>query len=156
MLDTADRAWAEALVGDYFGSTRVVSRGRLHETRELPCLAAYSEGSPVGLSHYRLDDDGGCEVITLIASEPGHGAGTALLGAVADRASVAGCRRVWLVTTNDNSRAQRFYTSRGWVRAAVHPGAVRLARELKPEIPLVGEGGVPIEDEIEFELVLRA
>ena len=39
--------------------------------------------------------------------------------------------------------------------AAVHHGAVDAARrDLKPEIPLHGVGGVPIHDEVEFEIVL--
>ena len=55
-LDTVDQAWAETLVADHFGSVRIVSRGRLHQTADLPCLAAYDSGAPVGLLHYRLDD----------------------------------------------------------------------------------------------------
>jgi hypothetical protein len=38
--------------------------------------------------------------------------------------------------------------------AAVHRGAIAESRKLKPEISLVGVGGRPIEDEIEFELLL--
>ncbi|MDZ4064196.1 MAG: GNAT family N-acetyltransferase, partial [Coriobacteriia bacterium] len=66
----------------------------------------------------------------------------------------AGCLRMWLVTTNDNRTAQDFYRKRGWAQSAVYPGAVREARILKPEIPLVGEQGTPIEDEIEFECAI--
>jgi hypothetical protein len=29
-----------------------------------------------------------------------------------------------------------------------------LARRIKPEIPLIGENGIPIRDEIELELML--
>jgi hypothetical protein len=38
--------------------------------------------------------------------------------------------------------------------AAVHCGAVQQSRLLKPEIPLTGLNGVPIEDEIEFEMMV--
>jgi hypothetical protein len=35
--------------------------------------------------------------------------------------------------------------------AAVHPRAIEISRKLKPEIPLTGNEGIPIRDEIEFE-----
>jgi hypothetical protein len=38
--------------------------------------------------------------------------------------------------------------------AAVHRGAIAESRRLKPEIPLRGVGGHPIDDEIEFEWLL--
>jgi hypothetical protein len=60
--------------------------------------------------------------------------------------------RAWLVTTNDNMRALRFYQRLGWELVAVHRGAVDRAREtLKPEIPRVGNDGIPLRDEIELE-----
>ena len=77
------------------------------------------------------------------------------MDALVEQARAARCRRVWLVTTNDNTPAQDFYLSRGWKLGAVHAGAVTAARALKPEIPLLGEDGAAIEDELEYELVLR-
>jgi len=74
---------------------------------------------------------------------------------VARVARARGCRRLWLVTTQDNRSALAFYRSVGWRQVAVHRGAVREARRLKPEIPERGEGGVPIEDEVELELEIR-
>lgn len=38
--------------------------------------------------------------------------------------------------------------------AAVLSGAIAESGKLKPEIPLLGAGGRPIEDEVEFELEL--
>jgi hypothetical protein len=40
------------------------------------------------------------------------------------------------------------------VGLAIHRGAVDDARRLKSSIPLVGEHGIEIHDELEFELVL--
>ena len=37
---------------------------------------------------------------------------------------------------------------------AVYPDAVENSRQLKPEIPLVGNDGIPIRDEIELEKLL--
>ncbi|MGD8245715.1 MAG: hypothetical protein PVG25_02965 [Anaerolineae bacterium] len=63
-------------------------------------------------------------------------------------------QRIWLITTNDNLAALRFYQRRGFSLVAVHPGAVDQARTLKPEIPAIGHSGIPIRDEIELELPL--
>jgi hypothetical protein len=64
------------------------------------------------------------------------------------------CRRLWLVTTNDNRPALAFYQAAGWRQCAVHPGSIREARRLKPQISLTGHAGIPIEDEIEFEFLI--
>ena len=152
-LGSADCEWAEALVAGHFGSARVVTRGVLHDTRRLPGLIAMDGDEPVGLARYRIDGDE-CEVMLVIAVRRRVGIGTALLRAVRDAARHAGCERLWLVTTNDDLPAIAFYRALGWRLVAVHEGAVRASRVLKPEIPLLGEGGVPIVDELEFELLL--
>ena len=73
-----------------------------------------------------------------------------------DDARASGCRRVWLVTTNNNVGAIAFYERFGLKRCAVHRGAVSQARALKSSIPLLDGHGVPIDDELEFELALRS
>jgi hypothetical protein len=66
-------------------------------------------------------------------------------------ARAAGRTRVWLITTNDNLDALRFYQRRGFTLAALHRGAVARSRRLKPTIPEVGAHGIPIRDELELE-----
>lgn len=66
-----------------------------------------------------------------------------------------GCARLWLATTNDTIDAIRFYQRRGLRLITMHAGAVDEARKLKPSIPEVGEYGVPLHDELEFELPLK-
>ena len=62
--------------------------------------------------------------------------GTALVAAVRSLARDAGCTRLWLITTNDNVDALRFYQRRGFRLATLHRGAVDDCRaRLKPEIP---------------------
>jgi len=95
-----------------------------------------------------------CEITLIEAVERYSGVGTALLAAVEQAAREAGCGRVWLITTNDNVDALRFYQRRGFVLRSVHAGAVERARILKPEIPAVGDYGIPIRDEIELEKFL--
>jgi hypothetical protein len=60
---------------------------------------------------------------------------------------------MWLITTNDNLDALRFYQRRGFRAIAVGRDAANRAREhLKPEIPTVGSYGIRIHDEIHLEL----
>jgi len=145
----ADADWATRLLTDHFGAPIVVSRGVLHDARELPGFVARVDGNLVGLVTYRLDGDE-CEVVSI----SGRGVGAALLAAVVSQARRLGCRRIWLVTTNDNVRALRFYQRHGWDLVAVHRDAVTVARRIKPSIPLVGEDGIPIRHELELELML--
>jgi GNAT superfamily N-acetyltransferase len=95
-------------------------------------------------------------VVTLDAAPRRSGAGTALLAAAVRLARVSGAPRVWLVTTNDNLDALRFYQRRGMRIAGVSRGAADAARALKPSIPMLGDHGIPIHDEILLELDLPA
>lgn len=151
-LTPADLPWAAGLIVGYFGSTTVISRGVLHDALQLPGLVALVEGEPVGLVQYRFAADD-CEVVLMAAAQRRRGIGTALMAAARDLAQQAGCRRLWLVTTNDNRSAQAFYQAQGMRLVTIHRGAMTQARALKPEIPLLGENGIPIEDEIEYEFV---
>jgi ribosomal protein S18 acetylase RimI-like enzyme len=131
----------------------VVSRGRLHDAAALPALVAEEGERRLGLATFR-DEDGELEVVTLDALEPGRGVGTALIEALAREARERGRARLWLITTNDNTPALRFYQRRGFQIAAVRLGALAASRALKPEIPEAGLEGIPLRDEIELEVAL--
>ncbi|MBM3139910.1 MAG: GNAT family N-acetyltransferase [Chloroflexi bacterium] len=149
------RAACEALWEQRWGSPLLVSRGVIHDARALPGFVAVEDGDFAGAVTYRVAGDE-CEVVTLDARREGSGAGGRLLDAAIVAARAAGCWRLWLITTNDNTAAIRFYQRRGMRLAALHRDAITASRRLKPEIPEVGLDGVPIRDEIEFELILDA
>ena len=147
----SDREWLTDAVAEAWGSDRVVSRGRLIEhLSRLPGFVAERAGDLVGFAFLRLEGDE-LEVIALRSLEERQGVGTALLDAVQVDARRSGCSRVWLVTTNDNLDAIRFYQRRGWEWVAFHRDAVANSRRLKPEIPQTGAYGIEIRHEIEFE-----
>jgi ribosomal protein S18 acetylase RimI-like enzyme len=110
-------------------------------------------GRPVGLLTYDVAQ-GECEVVAILSTERGLGVGRALMDAVHDRAVAAGCRRLWLVTTNNNARAFRFYQRWGMDLCAFYRHGARLSREAKPSLPRLGADGIPLEHELEFELKL--
>lgn len=143
-----------AALTEAWGATTIVSGGQSHDASTLPAFVAVTPaGELAGLITFEVRG-GECEVVSLNSFREGAGVGGSLLAAVAEHAAEGGCERVWLVTTNDNIAAIRFYQRRGMRLVNVHRGAADRARELKPSIPLVGEHGIAIHDELEFELRL--
>ena len=135
-------------------SLRVARRAALVDALDHPAVLWRYGGDLVGVATYVVDGED-CEVLTLHAATRHCGIGTALLDAVQDVAREAGCARLWLVTTNDNVEALRFYQRRGFRLATLRPGAVDTSRELlKPEIPASGSFGIPLRDELELVLGL--
>ena len=112
-----------------------------------------NDGEKVGLVTYNIVDES-CEIVTLNSTHPSSGVGTALIEAVGDIAIKSACKRLWLITTNDNMNALGFYQKQGFVLIAIHRNALKLSRKLKPEIPMIGDQGVPLRDEIELEMML--
>jgi ribosomal protein S18 acetylase RimI-like enzyme len=150
-LADTDRDWAAAFLAERWGSLRVAAHGVLFHPAELDGFVAELVGEPAGLATYAIDGDA-CELVTLDASREGAGVGTALVEAVAGAARAAGCARLVVTTTNENEHAQGWYARRGFALVAVHAGAVDRSRaELKPEIPLADDRGVPIRDELSYE-----
>jgi len=152
-LADSDRDWAATLVTQHFGSPVIVTRGICHDTRTLPGLVVQDEGMRLGLLQYCIVGMR-CEVVVLIALRQRQGLSRRMLSELSSVARAQGCRCLWLITTNDNRVAQRFYAALGWREVAVHRDAVTAARKLKPEIPEYGQDGIPIVDEIEYEFSL--
>jgi len=149
----SDSSWIVDLLINRWGSTKIVTRGVLHDADRLPAFVTVADDERVGLATYRIYGNQ-CEMISLDSLRESIGVGSALIEAVKDAARKAGCSRLWLITTNDNLHAIRFYQRRGFALVAVHDNAVEESRKLKPGIPLFGIDGLPIRDEIEFEIQL--
>jgi len=152
-LNKGDHDWMVSLLNEHWGSTRMVTRGKIYQVDELSGFAAEQDDMPVGLVTYRIEGDQ-CEITTLNSLVENVGIGTALIDAVKDAATIAHCKRLWLITTNDNTAALRFYQKKDFILVAVYPNALEQSRRLKPEIPLVGIDGILLRDEIELELPL--
>jgi GNAT superfamily N-acetyltransferase len=157
-IKNENRPWIRQFLHNHWGSSRVVSRGHVHHADVLPGFIAYpfqedqqlEQVSPGGLITYNiLGHD--CEIVTLDSLVGGIGVGTRLILAVESAARASGCRRLWLITTNDNTKALKFYQKRGFTLVALYRDAIHLSRLLKPEIPLTGIDNIPIRDEIELE-----
>ncbi len=152
-LETHDQPWMHDFLVTYNHSLRVVSRGTLHHVPQLPGLIATYNAIPSALLTYHVANLE-FEVVTLHAAVQRQGLGARLLAVGRDRACKLGCHRLWLITTNDNEPAIRFYERQGMALVAIHHNALHASRKLKPEIPHFGLGGNPLRDEIEFEFRL--
>lgn len=150
----SDEAWAREKLTERWGPG-VASTSGFHDAAQLDGLVAELDGERVGLLTYRIED-GECEAVTVDSYASVGGVGTALLDAVTDLARSRGCRRAWVLTTNDNLPALRFYQRRGWDLVRLHHNAVNeWRRTVKPQIIERGLDGIPIAHALELELHLE-
>lgn len=162
-LERADREWVAHFLDDRWGTTTIVSRGKMRyghllegliavraEENSASCDNADAPPERIGLLTIEYDAQE-CEILTLDSLVEGMGIGSALLDTLEERAQEAGLTRLWLVTTNDNLASLRFWQKRGYELVAVHRNAIAAARRIKPQIPITGRHGIPIRDEIELE-----
>lgn len=153
-FEPADHEWARRLIGEHQGGDHRVGRlGELLDPAEMEGIVAELDGRPVGLLTVH-ETDRGLEVLTLHSEVSRVGAGTRLLETALRVAEASQAPRLWLVTTNDNIDAIRWYLRRGLTVASVHAGAVDADRAtIKPTIPTTNpENGIPIRDLVELEL----
>jgi len=148
-----DLPWIKKTATEFWGSNRAVSHGVLFDITRLPGFLACWGEVKSGLITYNIQKFE-CEIVSLLSLEQGVGIGTELINAVKFSPQVINCTRLWVITTNDNTHALRFYQKLGFSIKTIYPGAILESRKLKPEIPLIGNHGIPIKDEIELELIL--
>jgi GNAT superfamily N-acetyltransferase len=130
---------------------RVARLGQLLRPLDHPAVIAQDGERLAGVLTYVLGDRE-CEILTLHTAAQWRGVGTALIEAAERIARDAGCARLWVLTTNDNVDALRFYQRRGFRLVALNAGAVDRSRtRLKPEIPELGAYGIAIRDELVLE-----
>lgn len=130
-----------------------ISRGRMIDTTKLSGFVFVENNTIKGVVTYNIDGLG-CEMVTLNSFEENKGIGTALVNEVLKVAKKARCKRLWLITTNDDINAIRFYQKKGFDLVAAHINAIEVSRKLKPSIPLVGMDNIPIKHELEFEIAI--
>lgn len=152
-LDEADRPWVRKWMIEHWGAELMIAHGEQLYPAEYPGFVAESGSEVVGLVTYVLRDTE-CEILSLDSAAEGQGIGSALIEAVRKFAADNDARRLWLITTNDNINALRFYQSRGFELVKIHRHAVNESRKIKASIPLLGDYGIPIRDEIELEILL--
>jgi GNAT superfamily N-acetyltransferase len=149
-----DERSLEAFVARHY-LRRVARFGELLDPLDHSALVADDNGRIAGLLTYIIDSHR-CEILTLHVDSKWLGTGSRLLAAVEEIAKTKGSGHLMVVTTNDNVDALRFYQRRGFFLVALHEKAVDKSRtQLKPEIPKLGDYGIPLRDELELHKKLR-
>lgn len=142
-----------SFLSEHWGSKDIVSRGKITDASILPRVTARDKSDKlIGLATYSTDSkSNSCELVSIDSTIQGQGIGSQLLTRVENEAKQAGCRKIWLITTNDNLEASAFYARKGFRLVHVHLDALDESRKLKPSIPKTGNHGIPLQDEWEFE-----
>jgi GNAT superfamily N-acetyltransferase len=148
-----DKPWITSLLKESWRSTKVVTRGVVYDASLLPGFIARIKSEPKGLITYHFEGQE-CEIVTLNSLLEKTGIGSTLITAVLKLAESHSCRRLWLITTNDNINAIHFYLGCGFRIARVHRNVIENSRRMKPEISRFGFNGTPILHEIEMEYLL--
>lgn len=138
---------------EHWGGEEMITRGKVYRPEQLEGFVIEDGEAWVGLLTFAMVD-GECEVTSLDSLREGQGIGSKLIDQVIEEARGRGCKRLFLITTNDNLNALGFYQKRGFEIAAIYRGAVNESRKIKPSIPLVGYNNIPLRDEIELEMSL--
>lgn len=138
----------------HWGSEEMVSRGKVYRPEQLEGFVVEEDNEWIGLLTFFIEANE-CEVTSFDSLREGQGIGTMLLNKAIEEARERDCRRIFLITTNDNLNALGFYQKRGFELATIYRGAVNESRKIKPSIPLIGYNSIPLRDEIELEMSLR-
>jgi len=144
-----DKRWLTRLLTDAWGSVEIVASTTFNALT-LPGLIAEYNSNASGVVTFDVQT-GACEIVSLNATSQGKGIGTALIESLKAMGKQKGWKKLWLVTSNDNIEALRFYQKRGFRIVNVYPNAIDEARKKKPSIPLVGAFGILLKDALELE-----
>ena len=132
-----------------WGSDILVSRGKAYKAEDLEGILVYENDKIIGLGLFYIKND--CEIVLLETSIQNKGIGTKIIERIKEIAKIKNCNRLWLITTNANINALRFYQRRGFHISNIYINAMEESRKIKPEIPKMEEG-IEIRDEIELEI----
>jgi ribosomal protein S18 acetylase RimI-like enzyme len=138
---------------EHWGGEEMITRGNIYRPEQLDGFVVEDGEEWIGLLTFVIKD-GECEVTSLDSLREGQGIGSKLIDQVVEAARAGGCKRLFLITTNDNLNALGFYQRRGFEIVTIYRGAVNESRKIKPGIPLVGYNNIPLRDEIELEIKL--
>ena len=136
-----------------WGDEFVIAHGAIYYPDALDGFIAFDGNEWVGEITYTFSGNA-CEIVSLDSLRQGQGIGTKLINAVVEEARERNCKRVFLITTNDNLNALGFYQKRGFELVKINRGAVNESRKIKPSISLIGVNNIPLRDEIELEMIL--
>ncbi|MBO6894148.1 MAG: GNAT family N-acetyltransferase [Roseibium sp.] len=148
-----DHADVHQLLTERWTAPEIMLDDDMVDASRLPGYVAYDGDELVGLVTL-IKRDGEWEILTLDSINRWGGVGSQLLDAVSTEARQLNVPRLTVRTSNDNLDAFRFYQRRGFRLEKIGQGVIDRERELKPGIPLRGDYGIEIHDEVLFARTL--
>ncbi len=151
--EESDHADVRQLLMDRWTAPEIMLDNEMVDASRLPGYVAYDGEELVGMVTLikRADE---WEILTLDSLNRWGGVGSQLLDAVVTEARSIGMLRLTVRTSNDNLDAFRFYQRRGFRLERIGQGVIDREREQKPGIPLRGDYGIEIHDEVLFARAL--
>lgn len=153
MINRQNREKVNSFIKKHWFSTDIIIRGSVIDMTKVEGIIVLDNSDIIGLLTYTICDKV-CEITSLNSLIEGKGIGTSLINKVINIAKVNGCKKIILVTTNDNIDAIRFYQKRGFDLSGFYHNSLDVSRKMKPAIPLLGNYNIPLKHEIEFEMIL--
>ncbi|MDR1156690.1 MAG: GNAT family N-acetyltransferase [Oscillospiraceae bacterium] len=156
-ITSETRELATAYITHAWQTAQMMVRGEIIDCAVLAGFIALDESGEnvIGLVTYIIRGDA-CEIVSLNSERPRTGLGTALIDRIKQTAIAKGCTILRLLTSNDNINAIGFYQKRGFDMVGLNLGAIDREREsFKPEIPYIGQNGIPLHHEIDFAMKLE-
>ena len=136
-INEENRKEVTDFIVEHWLSAEMVIRGAIVDMTKVDGIAVLEDKKIIALLTFAVNADV-CEIISLDSLTEGKGIASSLI----------------VITTNDNINAIRFYQKRGFDMVKLYHNALDASRRLKPQIPLIGENGIPLRHEIEFEYIL--
>lgn len=136
-------------------SLKMIIRGKEIDMASVDGFCVLDKYAIVGLITYLINEENSVmEITSLDSLKENQGIGTILINRVIEEAKKIRCKKIVLITTNDNINALRFYQKRGFDMVHLFHNALEVSRKLKPEIPVIGQNSIPLMHEIEFEMII--
>lgn len=148
-IDENNRSFVNQFIIKHWYDIRMVIREEIIDLSDTDGYCIVVDHQVIGVITYYIKEKE-CEITLLHTLYENQGIGTRLVHCVLQAAQEAGAFRVKVITTNDNIRAIMFYQRKGFDMAVLYHNAMDKVREIKTNVPLMGENGILLKHEIEF------
>ncbi|MGQ9805180.1 MAG: GNAT family N-acetyltransferase [Chlorobiales bacterium] len=142
-----DDEWAKSFLNSQSNNAHLPAFAEEMSYLSLPAWIAELDGEPVGLLIYHYQSNV-CHIVSFHVSRKRMGVGESLLNRLEVEAKSRSCKEITCAVGNDNLNALRFLQKRGFHLAELRVGAIDARRKLYPAIPITGEYGIPLRDEL--------
>ncbi|MFR8339660.1 MAG: GNAT family N-acetyltransferase [Eisenbergiella massiliensis] len=135
-INEENRKEVTDFIVEHWLSAEMVIRGAIVDMTKVDGIAVLEDKKIIALLTFAVNEDV-CEIISLDSLTEGKGIASSLIEKIIAAARQKHCKKVIVITTNDNINAIRFIKAR--LRYGKHTITRDASRRLKPQIPLIGE-----------------